>query len=472
MLVGEAVIAGAAVFVIGCGSTALFLGSRTIVYHEAILWGAAWSLLAFERIIAFTQRPSRSRLVVAALYTTLSILSRVSIGIGPVIAIGLLAAIELLRIVRRRATGADRADAWPWARRLERAGVREDGERRWFVATSAAVVVPVAAYAWMNFSRFGSLFGIPWRSQVIAQLSHEHRAMLDANGGSLFGLRLIPTTLLQAVRPDALGSSPVFPWVTFQRFPTHVIGDAVFNKLDFTTSVTASMPALVLLGVLGVVAAIWTRVARNRDVSALRAPLIGAAIAATISLAFTFVAARYLGDWIPLLAIAAFAGLEVVLLRRQEAQRRWRWNLAIGVVALLAVFGVWVNFSLGLLYQRLYAPPNPTMQAEMLTFQYRVAGKLGAGTPDLVVSPRLPSRVERGGHDLDRRRVPPRSTGPTAAAGSRSKATRRADGFGCASTSSTPRWVGRRSSVSGRPGTRTSSGSSGNRARSGSASGT
>ena len=100
---GEAAIAGAAVFTIGCGTTALFLASRAFVYHEAILWAAAWSLLAYERIIAFTQRPSRARLGLAALFATLTILSRVSIGIGPVIALGVLAAIELLRIfVRRR----------------------------------------------------------------------------------------------------------------------------------------------------------------------------------------------------------------------------------------------------------------------------------------------------------------------------------------------------------------------------------
>ena len=155
--------------------------------------------------------------------------------------------------------------------------MRDESRRGWFLATTAAVVVPVVAYVWMNFSRFGSPFSIPWRSQVIAQLSPAHRAMLDANGGSLFGIKLIPTTLVQAVRPDALGWSSLFPWVTFQRFQPPVFSGAVFNRLDFTSSVTASMPALALLGVIGLVAVISTRVGRSRDLCDPRGPLLGAA---------------------------------------------------------------------------------------------------------------------------------------------------------------------------------------------------
>ena len=48
----DAVVAGGSVFVIGCGTTALVLASRANVYNEAICWGAAWALLAYERLIA------------------------------------------------------------------------------------------------------------------------------------------------------------------------------------------------------------------------------------------------------------------------------------------------------------------------------------------------------------------------------------------------------------------------------------
>jgi hypothetical protein len=394
----EAVVAGVAVFTVGCGTTALYLASHAFVYHEAILWAVAWSVLAYERVIAFAQRPSRARIALAGVFATLSILSRVSVGVGPVIALAIIAAIELLRVfVRRGRSEADDATTRPMIARVERAGVRDASGRTWFFATTTAVVVPAIAYMWMNISRFGTPFGIPWRSQVIAQASRQHRAMLDANGGSLFGIKLVPSTLLQAIRPDALGWSPVFPWLTFQRFPTTVVGDAVFNKLDFTSSVTASMPVFVLLGVVGAVAVVWTRFARSRELALLRAPLIGAAVGAAVALAFTYVAARYLGDWIPLLTLAGFAGLQVLLVRRATSQHRLRWNAVLAAVALVAVFGVWVNFSLGLLNQRLYQPSSASQQAAMLAFQYRVSDALGTGTPDLVESSRLPTGRGRAG---------------------------------------------------------------------------
>jgi uncharacterized protein (DUF697 family) len=324
-------------------------------------------------------------------------LSRVSIGVGPVIALALLGLIEIVRLVRRRREAPAAEATSGVAARVERAGVRDGTGRGWLVALVVAAAIPVLAYAWMNVSRFGTPFGIPWGKQVIAGLSPAHRAMLDANGGSLFGVKLVPTTLVQAVRPDALGFSSVFPWVTFQRFVTPVFGGAVFNEIDFTSSVSASMPALVVLGLLGIVAVVWTRVAACRDVALLRAPLIGAAIGAAVSLAFTFIAARYLGDWIPLLTIAGLAGLQVLLARRRRSTRRWGWNVALVSVAVLAVFGVWVNFALGLDYQRLYSHPPSALTAKMLSLQYGVSDVLGAGTPDLVHSARLPGRPAAAG---------------------------------------------------------------------------
>ena len=44
-------------FAIGVGSTLLYLGSGPWVYHEAILWGIAFSLAAFDAILAWIQRP-------------------------------------------------------------------------------------------------------------------------------------------------------------------------------------------------------------------------------------------------------------------------------------------------------------------------------------------------------------------------------------------------------------------------------
>jgi hypothetical protein len=64
-------------------------------------------------------------------------------------------------------------------------------------------------------------------------------------------------------------------------------------------------------------------------------------------------------------------------------RRRIAWRLAIAGIAALAAFGVWVNGSLALMYQRLYNPPPEAQRADMLRFQYDLADAMGAGTPQV-----------------------------------------------------------------------------------------
>lgn len=401
--VAEAVVAGAVPLSFACGTTVLFLASRAWVYHEAILWGVAWSIPAYERIIAYTTAPKASRLVAASGLATLAFLSRPAAGLGPVVAIALVLGGQLLRAWRRRLV----------ARRERRAGggtsrpVRAMQALDWLgtadgkssparsVGLGIALAVPVALYCWVNFSRFGTLFQVPWRKQVLVGLNLQHQRVLDANGGTYFGLKFAPTAMLQYLRPDALGPFSLFPYVTFPRFRTPVIGDLAFDVLDWSTSVPASMPAIALLAVLGAWAVLRPSYARTRAVTVLRVPIIGAAVGVLLVLAIAFVANRYLGDWIPLLALGALAGLHVMLLRREDAERRRASSILLGTVAVLAAFGLWVNGSLALVYQRLYNPYLASSRAGMLGFQYDIDGALPGGPRALDLVDRLP---EETGH--------------------------------------------------------------------------
>ena len=67
---------------LGGGSVLLFLASRAWVYHEAILWGIAFSLAAYDRIIAFILTPRGRHLALASLFATFAVLSRGSVGAG------------------------------------------------------------------------------------------------------------------------------------------------------------------------------------------------------------------------------------------------------------------------------------------------------------------------------------------------------------------------------------------------------
>jgi hypothetical protein len=380
---GEAVIAAAVTLSFGCGTTILFLASRAWVYHEAILWGLAWALVAYERIIAFVAAPKTSRLVAASAFATLAFLSRPAAGLGPVVALGLIFGGQVLRAIRgwwERRAGADVWGVRALAR-IDWLGTRDDGTgRRWILGSLVAVLVPAVIYGWMNYSRFGSLFQVPWNKQFLVDIYPAHRRALAANGGTYFGFKFGPTALLQYVRPDALAPNKLLPFVTFPRFKTPVIGDAVFDTLDWSTSVPASMPALTLLGALGLWAVLVTSYARTRALTALRAPLLGATAGVTMVVFISFVANRYLGDFLPLLALAALAGLHVLLRRREETRRRRAATVLLIVAACLAVFGLWVNASLAVLNQRLYNPADVHSRVGMLGFQYGIDDALG-GAP-------------------------------------------------------------------------------------------
>jgi hypothetical protein len=180
--------------VAGCGTAAVFLASRAWVYHEAILWGLAFSLAAFEAILAWIERPRAGVLLLAGAFATLGLCSRVGVGIGPPIALGLVAvAVALVRL-------------WPRAHRVTAGlGLVTDG-LGWNVVAGllAASLVPLVVYALLNEAKFGTLFSVPFDHQAVNALVPERKAILAANGGTLQNFRALPTNLLQYVRPDAV----------------------------------------------------------------------------------------------------------------------------------------------------------------------------------------------------------------------------------------------------------------------------
>ena len=127
----------------------LFLGSPAFVYHETELWGAALALGAYDAILGFLGEPSRRWILLAGLWTTLSFLTRTSVG-GPVVAPAIVLVVVMLRRLR-----APRLDAPArWLAVPDSAGT--NAMIGWL---AAAVAVPVALYAYVNYSRFGTLFG-------------------------------------------------------------------------------------------------------------------------------------------------------------------------------------------------------------------------------------------------------------------------------------------------------------------------
>src|SRR6266536_45427 len=132
----------------------LFLGSRAFVYHETELWGAALALAAYDAILGFLGEPSRRRIVLADIWSTLAFLTRATVGAGPVIALAIVLVVVMLR--RLSARGLDAPARW--------LGVPDSAGTNAMIGwLAAAVAVPVVLYAYVNYSRFGTFFRVAAR---------------------------------------------------------------------------------------------------------------------------------------------------------------------------------------------------------------------------------------------------------------------------------------------------------------------
>lgn len=380
----EAVVTALFTFGAGAGTVVLYLGSQAVVYHEAILWGIAWALLAYDALIGFLVHPRVRTLAWASGFATLAFLTRASVGAGPVVALGLaVVAVAVARL-------AGDETRVPALVRAVAPGVEVRPATRLVGVGIVAVLVPLVLYAGVNLVKFGELYRLPLERQVFSDLDPARQAALADNDGSLFGLKFVPTTLWQAVRPDAIELQRAAPWITFPRAPADVIGDVTFDTLDESSSVTATMPLLVVLGVVGAVVVVRARPVRDAEVAALRLPVLGGVAGLGATLTIAFVAHRYLGDAFPPLLLLALAGLHA-------CGRRFAGDLRPAVVAtgvaflVLGAWGVAANLGLAVEYQRLIAPTGLDTRYDFVAFQVDAPGD-----PPVVRTDEVPDVAARG----------------------------------------------------------------------------
>jgi hypothetical protein len=373
----ELFVVGVFTFALAAGSVLMFLASQVWVYHEAEIWGCALALAAFDFLTAYILEPKRSTLILTSLCATFSINSRASVGFGATLAILLLGGVTLFAWSRRLAGLPD-----SWAER----------KRAW-LPIGAAAAVPIVTYMYVNYSKFGSLFVFPSNKQVFSEVDVYRKAMLARNNNSLFGFRFFPTALVQYLRPDALH----FQWlVPFVNFPTtaHVFGNVLFDTIEPSSSVPSSMPILFLLAIVGVVAiALLGR--RQTPLSVLRIAVLGAIASGATVVPYSYIAQRYMSDFVPFLVITALAGLHLVM---RWAQARPRGTMIVaGVLSVLAVFSLWVNAGLAFAYH--YESPLVPEGAigNHLTDLYRWYSTFPGGTaPYVHQGATLPKPLARG----------------------------------------------------------------------------
>lgn len=322
------------------GGPPFFLASGAVVYNEALVWGLALTLLSFDAVLRWAQRPTGWRLVGTISLVTAAVMTRQSLGLAALAALGLMC---LWFVVQAARAGEGR-----WRRRVDWQSV--------FVL-GTVLAIPVVFVVALNFAKFETLFAPPSEAHVESMVYSPRQKMLEANDGSLFGLQFAPTTFKQYMRPDGIDVRRDFPYIDFPRLGPSVVGDTRFDELDWSSSIPASAPALTVLAIVAVVWAVRHRKER-RGPPGVALLAIGALFGAAGVISLGYIANRYLNDLLPAVLIPAIVGFHAVC-RTAVGWTRLRRGLVIGAVGLLVVFGTLVNLVLGLSYQREKGPVIP-----------------------------------------------------------------------------------------------------------------
>ena len=397
----ETVCTGIVAFGIA-GSSLLFLSSATWVYHEALLWGAAFSIASLTSLFYWLAPRSSSEpkarlgpLLVAVVFAGLAVNTRSSIGLGPLAALGVTAACLLFALLfdnRGRRSGSDAGDPQraPFVQRISGWDSQRSTTRPvWAISVILiGALAAVVLYAAVNFARFDSWFGVPLDKQVLVEFDPVRLTALEANGNTLFGLKYAPSVLLQTLRPDALSFSSEFPFVGFPDQKPTSIGSAIFAERDWSSSLPSSQPLLFFAGCLGVLVLLMpNKLGVRPGVKVLRIPVIGAAAGGALFIAFGYISERYLTDLFPFLALVGLVGLQalaaLILDRGSDAQkgsvslaRKIAGPALVFALVVGSLFSVWVNASLALQYGLVIAPSaNESQRSRWLGLQDRLGGR-------------------------------------------------------------------------------------------------
>jgi hypothetical protein len=313
---------GGFVVMIGLGTPVLYLATRPMVYHEAVMWGLAWTLLSFSAVIGFSVTRSRRQLLLAAAGATGAMMSRASLGVTAVLAVGLLAVAA--------------TTSRPWRSRL---GLRElELTRGDAVGLGASCLIALTSATYVNLAKFGTLWSTPFTKRIFEMSDPVRLHNLRLNGGSFFGLKFIPTTLVQYLRPDAIALH--FPWPTFAASSQPLLGVRL-QGLAPTSSVVDSMLIFSALGLIGFAWILrWSPDNPSKHIVVI--PLLAAIVGSVVTLSFGYLAQRYVADFIPLIVLLSLIGLNAVINWLRSSTPATRQLARVGLIA-LALANVWVS---------------------------------------------------------------------------------------------------------------------------------
>ena len=341
LAVGYFIAAAAA---LGPGGSLLFL-TRAAVYEEAIAWGVAFVLLAFNHVWAWRSGERRS-VTPAVLFAVAAANARPTAAVVSAVLGLTVFAVSRYRQVR---------PAHPASAGLSQAS--QASTPRVLAAAICLSLLPGVTMAGVFWLKLRSPMPSPLLNQQVSTGPH-WKAIRQLNGGRTGGLVFAPTELVAYFRPDTVVRRSEWPYLDF-RFPEEKIlwvpplpeGGAYVERF---TSVTTTMPLPWMINLLLVV---WLIVEARRLIAGrgnasltreewiFSSGMLASAAAMPLLIVTTHgITNRYLGDFFPISAVGVALGSRVIL---PLLARRPNVCAAAGLVTLLLVcWSVVVTLSL------------------------------------------------------------------------------------------------------------------------------
>ncbi|MES2693850.1 MAG: hypothetical protein V4773_10285 [Verrucomicrobiota bacterium] len=284
----------------GVGSTLFFLGSRSYVYHEAILCGAMFAMWSVYHALGYLVTGFARTALAALACGTAAVHARPPCGLFALAFLGAVALLHVIRCIRMRNPGAATAP----------------------IAIGIASVIGVFSFNALSYLKFGTFEGCPLRYHV--QYDPARLARIE---NKLFHPGNVPFGAAAYVTSSFPKFDSRFPFIHFGSGPMPGREAAKLDLVEPLVGIPWAMPALSLLAVCGSLAAggNW----RRAYVCAW-----GAALPVALAM-FSAIAVshRYTSDFIPFLVVASAAGLSWLDLRISRVHRTLKVCVCILVAA-------------------------------------------------------------------------------------------------------------------------------------------
>lgn len=315
----EATAYGALMATFMGGTIWMLLAETPFVFNEDIAWSICLTVGSIFALLGVIERPSWGRVITSGVLILCANLDRSTTGWACVVGAVFIAFWFLL-------------------------GLGGQENRRWFAPVLAAGLIPLAVGCIVNYAKFGVLFGVSNFEQVWTHVNAYRREFLAANHNAEEGTVFVPTNIVTYFRPDGLGFSRVFPYITLPASPPTPLGSVLFDRLYRTASLPASTPLLFLLSIWGLVTAFRPRAIGK--VARTRLLLLASGSACAALMLWGYIAPRYLGDFVPFLVLASAVAMADIFRRLQGRRRSVRIG-TVTVIAVVALFSIIANVGMG-----------------------------------------------------------------------------------------------------------------------------